>query len=122
MNSKILLIPALLLAPVIAWSAPANTAQPASAPVSVSHDAALYGNPARADYVTRTVDIAPTTHYVRVASGESVSIRVGTQTVNWTFLEAINGSTLNLALLMPDVPQARGVYVHVEPSEIYRAG
>jgi uncharacterized cupredoxin-like copper-binding protein len=110
MTPKTLLLPTLLLAPVLAR---------AGAP---SHDAALFGNPAPSAVVTRTIDVTPDTHYIRVASGESVTLRAGDQSLGWTFLEAINGTTTRLDLLMPGVAQARDVYVHVEPSEIYRAG
>jgi len=112
MTPKTLLLPALLLmAPALAWSAPA-----------ISHDAALYGSPAPAEAVTRTIDIAPGTHFVRVDSGESVAIRAGGQTVGWTFLQALNGSTMNLGVLMPQVRQARDVYIQIAPSEVYSAG
>ncbi len=116
MTSKTLpvatLISALLLAPALAWSAPA-TASP---------DARLFGNPATSETVSRTVTITPDMHHVRVASGESVALRAGDRTVAWTFLQAMQGSTMNLGLLMPDVPQAADVYVHIEPSLVYSAG
>ncbi|SDO97890.1 Heavy-metal resistance protein CzcE [Ralstonia sp. 25mfcol4.1] len=114
MTSKTLLTPALLLAPVLAWSAPA--------PTPVSHDAALFGSPATAQTVGRTLTIGPDTRFVTVASGESVAIRAGGQTVNWTFLEALNGATMPLRVLMPGTQQASGVYIHVAPSEVYSAG
>jgi len=44
------------------------------------------------------------------------------QAVGWTFLQAIGGSSMKLAVLMPGVPQAQDVYVHIKPSEIYSAG
>ena len=120
MTSKTLLIPALLLAPMLAWSAPAPTATPAPAPVS--HYATLFGSPAPAQTVGRTITIEPGTRYVTVASGESVAIRAAGQTVNWTFLEALNGATMPLRVLMPDAQQASRVYIHVAPSQVYSAG
>ncbi|KWW34389.1 heavy-metal resistance protein CzcE [Cupriavidus metallidurans] len=118
-NTISLLTAALLLAPALAWSAPA--AAPVAAAV-LSHDSALFGSQAALDTVTRTIDVAPGMKRLTVASGESVAIRAGGRTVGWTFLQSINGSAMNLAVLMPGVPQARDVYVFIEPSEIYRAG
>lgn len=122
MTTKTLLIPALpvaplvalLVAPLLAWGAPA--------PAPVSHDAALFGSPAPAQTVGRTLAIEPNTRFVTVASGESVAIRAGGQTVNWTFLEALNGATMPLRVLLPDSQQASGVYIHVAPSQVYSAG
>ncbi|KWR80670.1 MAG: heavy metal resistance protein [Burkholderiaceae bacterium] len=123
-NTISLLTAALLLAPALAWSAPAPVpADSAAAPAAVlSHDSALFGSQAALDTVTRTIDVAPGMKRLTVASGESVAIRAGGRTVGWTFLQSINGSAMNLAVLMPGVPQARDVYVFIEPSEIYRAG
>lgn len=112
MTSKTLL-PLLLLAPALAWSAPAPTVNPAST---------LFGSPARIDTVSRTLAIEPGARHVNVASGESVALQAGGQTVGWTFLQSIHGDTMNLGLLMPGVPGADKVYVHIAPSEIYSAG
>ncbi len=121
MTSKTLLIPALLLlAPALAWSTPTTT--PAKASQQRSHYSALYGSPAPVETVTRTITIEPGTRHVTVASGESVAIRAGGQTVDWTFLQAIGGNTMNLGLLMPGVPTAQDVYIHIQPSPIYQAG
>lgn len=117
MTSKTLLIPALLaslVAPLLAWGAPA--------PTPVSHDATLFGSPAPVQTVGRTIDIEPGTRFVNVASGESVTIRAGGQTVNWTFLEALNGATMPLRVLLPDAQQASGIYIHIAPSQVYSAG
>lgn len=108
------LLASLLLAPALAWSAPA--------PAAISPDAALFGSPAPVQTVGRTIAITPETRFVNVVSGESVAIRAGDRTVNWNFLQALNGATLPLRLLMPDAPQAAGVYVHVAPSEVYSGG
>jgi len=114
-----LLATSLLLAPLLAWSAPVP-ADGAASPVS--RESTLFGARTRVDAVTRTIDIAPGMTRVSVASGESVAFRAGGQTVGWTFLQSINGSAMNLAVLMPGVPQARDVYVFIQPSEIYSAG
>lgn len=119
MTSKTLIPALLLLAPALAWSAPAPASAPVATPTSA---AALFGDAARADTVSRTVTIDPGTRYVTVASGESVAIRVGDQTVNWTFLQALNGATMPLRVLMPGVRQARDIYIHVAPSDVYSAG
>ena len=122
-NTVSLLTAALLLAPALAWSAPAPVpADSAAAPAVLSHDSALFGSRAALDTVTRTIDVVPGMKRLTVAYGESVAIRAGGRTVGWTFLQSINGSAMNLAVLMPGVPQARDVYVFIEPSEIYRAG
>jgi len=109
----------ILLAPALAWSAPAPAG---GTPASISRESALYGSRAQLDSVTRTVDVAPGMKRVTVASGESVAFRASGQTVGWAFLQSINGSAMNLGVLMPGVPQARDVYVFIQPSEIYSAG
>lgn len=110
MTTKTLLLPALLLlTPALAWSAPSSAS-------------ALFGGPAPHATVTRTVELTPGMKRVTVASGESVAFRAGEQTVDWTFLQSINGSAMNLAVLMPGAPQARDVYVFIKPSEVYSAG
>ncbi|HBD33695.1 MAG TPA: heavy metal resistance protein [Cupriavidus sp.] len=126
-NTVSLLTAALLLAPALAWSAPApvpadSAAAPAVLSPVLSHDSALFGSQTALDTVTRTIDVVPGMKRLTVASGESVAIRAGGRTVGWTFLQSINGRAMNLAVLMPGVPQARDVYVFIEPSEIYRAG
>jgi hypothetical protein len=114
-----LLVLTPVLAPALAWSATAASSNSASA---VSRESTLFGTRAGLDTVTRTIDVAPGMKRVTVASGESVAFRAGGQTIGWTFLQSINGSAMNLAVLMPGVPQARDVYVFIEPSEIYSAG
>ncbi|AOZ00948.1 heavy metal resistance protein [Cupriavidus sp. USMAHM13] len=115
-----LLAALLLLGAASAWSTPAAAIPAPSAPPSA--DSRLFGSPARLDTVTRTIDVTPGTSRVLVGSGESVAIRAGGQTVGWTFLQAIGGSSMKLALLMPGVPQAKDVYIQIAPSEIYSGG
>jgi len=117
-----LLATLLLLTPVLAWSATAASSGAAPVASAVSRDSALFGTRAGLDPVTRTIDVAPGMKRVTVASGESVAFRAGGQTIGWTFLQSINGSAMNLAVLMPGVPQAHDVYVFIEPSQIYSAG
>ncbi|MGY2491315.1 CzcE family metal-binding protein [Cupriavidus sp. CP313] len=113
-----------LLGVSTASSAPnkdAGPAQSASA-VAVSKAATLFGSQAPAGTATRTVVLTPGMNSVRVNSGETVAFRVGEKAIEWTFIEALNGGSLELALLFPEAPQANGVYVYISPSQIFTGG
>ncbi|WP_059412243.1 CzcE family metal-binding protein [Cupriavidus basilensis] len=120
-----------LLATSPAWSAgtPSQAPSPTvsdtspSAPATrASRVAALFGSPADLRATTRTVTLAPGMNYVNVASGESVAFNAGGRSAGWTFLEAAGGTSFDMALILPDLPQARGIRVYVGASDVFHGG
>ncbi|WP_367395235.1 CzcE family metal-binding protein [Cupriavidus sp. Agwp_2] len=88
----------------------------------VNQTPALFGSPAPIGTATRTITLTPGMKYARVESGETVAFRAGNKTVGGTFLEAIGGKTVDMSFIFPDLPEAKGILVIVEPSTLYRGG
>ncbi|WP_444633929.1 CzcE family metal-binding protein [Cupriavidus oxalaticus] len=88
----------------------------------VSRHAALFGSPAPQSYATRTVAVVPGMRYVNVDSGETVAFRSGGKLAAWTFTESISGTSVDLGMLMPDMPGATGVRVYIERSKLFTGG
>ncbi|KDP87186.1 hypothetical protein CF70_002760 [Cupriavidus sp. SK-3] len=88
----------------------------------VNQTPALFGSPASIDTATRTITLTPAMKYARVDSGETVAFRAGNKTVAWTFLEAIGGKTVDMSFIFPDLPEAKGILVIVEPSTLFKGG
>ena len=103
------------------FSASATAPSPAST-TRASRVAALFGGPADLRATTRTVTLTPGMNYVNVASGESVAFSAGGRTTGWTFLEATGGTSFDMALILPDLPQARGIRVYVGASDVFHGG
>ncbi|KDP87185.1 heavy metal resistance protein CzcE [Cupriavidus sp. SK-3] len=83
--------------------------------------AVLFGSAAPVDTATRTISLTPGMKYLRVDSGETIAFRAGSRTVGWTFTEAIGGrSSVELSVIFPDLPEAKGIRVIIAPSPLYR--
>ena len=84
--------------------------------------AALFGSPTDPSRVTRIVDVKPGLRYVNVDSGESVAFRAGEKTSAWTFAQMIKNTSVDLGLLMPDLPGSAGVRVYIDRSDLFTGG
>lgn len=84
--------------------------------------AALFGNPTDPSRVTRIVDVKPGLRYVNVDSGETVAFRAGEKTSAWTFAQMIKNTSVDLGLLMPDLPGSAGVRVYINRSDLFTGG
>jgi hypothetical protein len=73
--------------------------------------------PARAADTYGTV--APATRYVNVANGETVTIRMGTDTFTWTVATAPNVDAVPLARVAPEGSPATSAVVYVAPGASY---
>ena len=73
-----------------------------------------YGSPAAPAFTGRTIVIDSHTSYVNVQHGETVTIRAGADSISWNFDG--NGSTFDLAQIMPAAMTAQPVKVYVAPA------
>ncbi|WP_354687917.1 CzcE family metal-binding protein [Cupriavidus necator] len=80
--------------------------------------AALFGSPAPVPTATRTITLASGMKYVNVNSGETVAFKAEAQTVAWTFLESIQGTSVRMSTILPDIPESQGIWVHVSRSKL----
>lgn len=112
------------VAPVGTSTAPAVAAANAGseAETSLGPQAALFGSPAQANTASRAVTLTPGLRSVRVASGDTVTFRSGAREMTWTFAEFVHGSTVDLGILFPALPNAKGVRVYIERSQLFTGG
>ncbi|WP_454733280.1 MULTISPECIES: CzcE family metal-binding protein [Cupriavidus] len=110
---------------------PAPRAVPGAAPSAMAEagaatplgpQAALFGSLAPANTTSRAVTLGPGLKSVNVASGDTVTFRSGAQEATWTFAEFVHGSSVDLGVLFPALPNARGVRVYIERSKLYTGG
>jgi len=97
-------------------------AAPAVRPVSATRagsQAAIFGSMVPASTASRTVALAPGMKYVNVASGETVTFKSGGQEATWKFAESIRGTSVDLGVMLPGMPNAQGVRVHIERSRLF---
>lgn len=97
----------------------------AQMPVAVTSEgrpSTLFGSPVPDALVSRTIVLTPGMKSVTVASGETVAFKAGSRTVGWTFLEAIGGRSVEMNVIFPDLPEAKGVWVHIERSKLFTGG
>lgn len=80
----------------------------------------LYGSPANPERVQRVIALSPGIKYVNVKSGEVVAFRAGNKQIAWAFSERLYGGIVDLGLLLKDMPEASGVRVYIERSELYK--
>lgn len=90
---------------------------PSSTPPVVNKTALLFGAPAPVSQAARTVAVKPGMKYINVDSGETVAFSVGTETRAWTFIEAMQSTSVDLGVLLPDAPEAKGVRVIIARSK-----
>ncbi|BDB29219.1 CzcE family metal-binding protein (plasmid) [Cupriavidus sp. P-10] len=81
--------------------------------------AAIFGGMVPASTASRTVALAPEMKYVNVASGETVTFKSGGQEATWKFAESIRGTSVDLGVMLPGMPNAQGVRVHIERSRLF---
>ncbi|MDE4922472.1 heavy-metal resistance protein CzcE [Cupriavidus metallidurans] len=84
--------------------------------------AALFGDPTDPSRVTRIVDVKPGLRYVNVDSGETVAFRSGEKISAWTFAQMVKDTSVDLGLLMPDLPGSAGVRVYLDRSDLFTGG
>ena len=96
---------------------PASTAQ-----AMAKRHATLYGDPAGRSQASRIIDVKPGMRYVNVDSGETVAFRAGEKIVAWTFAQMVRDSSVDLGLLMPDLPGSAGVRVYIDRSDLFTGG
>ncbi|WP_084004235.1 CzcE family metal-binding protein [Cupriavidus pauculus] len=106
--------PALLPAPMA--MATSQTAIP------LGPQATLFGSLAPANTAARAVTLAPGLKSVNVASGDTITFRSGAQEATWMFAEFVQGKSVDLGVLFPALPNARGVRVYIERSDLYIGG
>ena len=102
-------------------SAAALETGPANA-TSVGSQAAIFGSEVPAGTSYRTVALTPGMKYVSVASGATLTFRSGGQEATWKFAESIHGTTVDLGILLPGMPNAQGLRVYIERSQLFTGG
>ncbi|ANA35757.1 CzcE family metal-binding protein [Ralstonia mannitolilytica] len=90
---------------------------PSAANANANKDALLYGSPAPVSQATRTITLKPGMKYVNVDSGETVAFNSDNGPIAWTFIEAMQRTSANLGVLLPDTKEAQGVYVIISRSK-----
>lgn len=106
---------------------PARSATPGAMPSSsagttLGPHAKLFGSLAAVHTASRTIALTPGLRYINVASGETVAFKSGTEEIAWTFAEFVHGSTVDLGVLFPAFPNAKGVRAYIERSEVFTGG
>lgn len=96
--------------------------QAAGQATRVGSQAAIFGSQVPAGTASRTVALPPGMKYINVASGDTVTFRSGGQEATWRFAESIRGTTVDLGVLLPGMPNAQGVRVYVERSHLFTGG
>ncbi|WP_354677206.1 CzcE family metal-binding protein [Cupriavidus plantarum] len=88
----------------------------------VGSQAAIFGSEVPAGTSSRTVAVTPGMKYVNVASGDTVTFRSGEQEATWKFAESIHGTTVDLGILLSGMPNAQGIRVYIERSQLFTGG
>ncbi|MGX6566961.1 CzcE family metal-binding protein [Cupriavidus necator] len=94
----------------------------AGAATPLGPQAALFGSLAPANTAFRAVTLAPGLKSVNVDSGDTITFRSGAQEATWMFAEFIHGTSVDLGVLFPALPNAQGVRVYIERSKLYTGG
>ncbi|MGN5477794.1 CzcE family metal-binding protein [Cupriavidus basilensis] len=100
------------LAILVLCTAFIGTAQAAT----IGSSAKLFGNQAPEAYAARTVTLGGKTNQIIVASGETVTFRAASQSVNWTFLESIEPQAVESVGALPG-SRRREERMGVHPTE-----
>ena len=85
-----------------------------------AHAADTYGTvaPATAN-AGRVIEVTPSTRYVNVANGETVTIRMGGDSFTWTVATTSNVDAVPLARVAPQGSPATSAVVYVAPGASY---
>ncbi|SPK76023.1 exported protein of unknown function (plasmid) [Cupriavidus taiwanensis] len=89
---------------------------------TIGTSAKQFGNLASDSYASRVITLGKETNQITVASGETMTLHAGGQSVSWTFFESIEPQFLNLSAPFPNLEGAENVWMYIQPSEVYRAG
>lgn len=84
--------------------------------------APLFGERTDPSRVTRIVDVKSGLRYVNVDSGEVVAFRSGEKISAWSFAQMVKDTSVDLGLLMPDLPGSAGVRVYIDRSDLFTGG
>ncbi|MCA3183403.1 MAG: CzcE family metal-binding protein [Cupriavidus sp.] len=84
--------------------------------------AALYGDPIGQAQASRIVDLKPGTRYVNVSSGETVAFRSDEKISAWAFAQMVRDTSVDLNLLLPDLPRSADVRIYIERSDLVTGG
>ena len=84
--------------------------------------AAIFGGQVPAGAGSRIVAVTPGMKYVNVASGDTVTFQSAGQQATWQFAESIRGTTVDLGVLLPDMPNTQGVRVYIDRSALFTGG
>ncbi|WP_454743653.1 CzcE family metal-binding protein [Cupriavidus necator] len=101
------------------------TAVPVAGQVSamrLGSQAAIFGSQVPAGTASRTVALTSGMKYITVESGDTVTFRSGGQEATWKFAESIRGSSVDLGLILPGMPNAQGVRVYIDRSRLFTGG
>lgn len=101
---------------------PKSGASASTAQATAKRHAGLYGEPTGQTQASRIIDVKPGMRYVNVDSGESVAFRSGGKVSAWTFAQMIRDTSVDLGLLMPDLPGGAGVRVYIDRSDLFTGG
>lgn len=117
LGNAVRLMAVTAVAAVSATTFAAQTVEPARP--QTSSVAQLFGEPASSGDGARTVRITPQTQAVSVHAGETVRFDFGSTSAAWTFAARPGNTVVELASLLPDIPAAKGVWVHQNGSNAF---
>lgn len=96
----------------------------ASGCTSVATTPAQFGHPVAIAHASRTIILTPRIRYVHVYTGETVAFRIGEKEIGWMFTVPTigGGQPIDMGSIFPDIPEAKGIAIFIERSNLYRAG
>ncbi len=84
--------------------------------------AADYGTVIATGAGARTVEVTPHTRFIYVTNGETLTFRVGGQSLTWHVDTFPNVHAFRLSSIMPAATAMGDVWIHVAVAEHYRNG
>jgi hypothetical protein len=84
-----------------------------------SANAPLFGERATTAVGARTVVIAPGMKAVPVLAGETVRFDFGQSSAAWTFAARPGSSAVELSMLFPEIPAAKGIWAYPNGTGMY---
>lgn len=69
--------------------------------------------------MTRTVSVLPGMKAIPVQAGESVRFAFGSTSAAWNFAARPGATAVDLGLLFPDIPAAKGVWAYPNSGRLY---
>lgn len=80
----------------------------------------LFGESLPASVAERTIDLRGNKGPIFVKSGETVEFVGASHDVVWHFAESRFDRLVNLGVLLPQVPEASGISIHINRGDLYR--